>query len=177
KPSSTHHQLLNLTRQQLYWVGSRGLEEENEVKEREFLPSMRETSRHMFIFNTKLCQSEKLAQVAALYYDPNTVSAVSAHQMRVVELLKLFYCSKVPEEKKRAKIMQALEATKQELLSFQENSFSRAYSGGSAKALYVPIIEMIDIAKANNNRMKLFVMDLRAKMKRSAHTRSTHLSK
>ncbi|EPR63591.1 hypothetical protein TGGT1_246520 [Toxoplasma gondii GT1] len=136
--------------------------------------SLYETGRYMFVFNTKLCQSEKVAQVAALDYEPTTVNAVRAHQARVTELLQHFYASAVPDEEKRERIIQALDATKNELERTQESTFG-PYTGAATKALCMPLFDQINAAKVHHNKLKKLLSDLRAQRK-SHHMRQAALT-
>ncbi|PHJ19232.1 hypothetical protein CSUI_006947 [Cystoisospora suis] len=131
--------------------------------------SIYETGRYMFVFNTKLCQSEKAAQVAALEYDPLTVNAVRTQQLRVTELLQHFYTSTLPDEAKRTRIIQALEATKYELERTQESTFG-PYTGAATKALCMPLFDQINAAKTHHNKLRKLLADLRAQRK-SHHMR------
>ncbi|CBZ55905.1 conserved hypothetical protein [Neospora caninum Liverpool] len=133
-----------------------------------------ETGRYMFVFNTKLCQSEKVAHVAALDYEPVTVSAVRVHQARVTELLQHFYASAVPDEEKRKRIIQALDATKNELERTQESTFG-PYTGAATKALCMPLFDQINAAKLHHNKLKKLLSDLRAQRK-SHHLRHAALT-
>ncbi|KAL8445951.1 hypothetical protein Emag_004916 [Eimeria magna] len=120
-----------------------------------------ETGRYMFVFNTKLCQKDKAAQVATLDYELSTVNAVRARQARVGELLRHFYSTTLPEEKKRTRLVQALDAIKAELENSQD--FGGGFTGAATKALSAPLVEQITAARRHANRLQRLLQAAREK--------------
>ncbi|KAL8432537.1 hypothetical protein ACSSS7_004534 [Eimeria intestinalis] len=120
-----------------------------------------ETGRYMFVFNTKLCQKDKAAQVATLDYELTTVNAVRARQARVGELLRHFYSTTLPEDKKRTRLVQALDAIKAELENSQD--FGGGFTGAATKALSAPLVEQITAARRHANRLQRLLQAAREK--------------
>ncbi|XP_026190978.1 uncharacterized protein LOC34623057 [Cyclospora cayetanensis] len=120
-----------------------------------------ETGRYMFVFNTKLCQKDKAAQVATLDYELATVNAVRTRQARLGELLRHFYSTTLPEDKKRTRLVQALDAIKAELENSQD--FSGGFTGAATKALSAPLVEQITAARRHANRLHRLLQAAREK--------------
>ncbi|CDJ66736.1 Chromosome III, complete sequence, related [Eimeria necatrix] len=120
-----------------------------------------ETGRYMFVFNTKLCQKDKAAQVATLDYEAATVNAVRAQQARVGELLRHFYNTTLPEDKKRIRLIQALDSIKAELENSQD--ISGGFTGAATKALSAPIVEQINAARRHAHRLQRLLQAAREK--------------
>ncbi|OEH80341.1 hypothetical protein cyc_07016 [Cyclospora cayetanensis] len=172
------YQTLEVSRRQLYAAGSRvskgmspaaSAEAKERANERnkgalqaaEEVAAVYETGRYMFVFNTKLCQKDKAAQVATLDYELATVNAVRTRQARLGELLRHFYSTTLPEDKKRTRLVQALDAIKAELENSQD--FSGGFTGAATKALSAPLVEQITAARRHANRLHRLLQAAREK--------------
>ncbi|KAL8429115.1 hypothetical protein Efla_003168 [Eimeria flavescens] len=127
----------------------------------EVVAAVYETGRYMFVFNTKLCQKDKAAQVATLDYEASTVNAVRARQARVGELLRHFYSTTLPEDKKRTRLVEALDAIRAELENSQD--FAGGFTGAATKALSAPLVEQITAARRHAGRLQRLLQAAREK--------------
>ncbi|CDJ59158.1 hypothetical protein EMWEY_00055840, partial [Eimeria maxima] len=94
-------------------------------------------------------------------YEAATVNAVRAQQARVGELLRHFYSTTLPEEKKRSRLIQALDAIKAELENSQD--ISGGFTGAATKALSTPLVEQITAARRHANRLQRLLQAAREK--------------
>ncbi|UKK02884.1 hypothetical protein MACK_002982 [Theileria orientalis] len=115
-------------------------------------------NRRMFVLNTKLCQSEKLMQLAQFDYDPNTVNRMKEIQKEIVEILQIYYRTLMPEEDKRGRLLTVLRSIKQKIESMNDAGIS----SHTVKALQSSLLDQITAVEAYDMKLRSYVSSLRS---------------
>ncbi|BAM41842.1 uncharacterized protein TOT_040000222 [Theileria orientalis strain Shintoku] len=115
-------------------------------------------NRRMFVLNTKLCQSEKLMQLAQFDYDPSTVNRMKEIQKEIVEILQIYYRTLMPEEDKRGRLLTVLRSIKQKIESMNDAGIS----SHTAKALQSSLLDQITAVEAYDMKLRSYLSSLRS---------------